>query len=336
MPVHGCWLPVSSAHLQMVEVLICKVYLSYRFSHKLLDSCLVLMVLHIFRTNSTCADTSISNHLKRTHHQTHSTLFSCQEAAFLKSANVSAIEITQPIHNEVTDSVFPATLGSSPVYDDLGDFDQQCHYYEAAFWYGQRFKGHQRGEKCSKNFPKKLTPQTFFEDKGHVHYQRRDTGVSTTKHQFNLDNNYVVLYNRKLLMAFQALINVQYCGWSMLIKYHFKYISKGMEKIFAWISKPLSKPPSEVGPSRSPIDEIQNYLEGRFVCAHEAYWIILKFDIHYREPAVQILSVHLQDMQRITFRVRDRLEFVVYMSLYGTLIVKAGHQDGIVDHLLGD
>ncbi|GJV54520.1 hypothetical protein Tco_1450261 [Tanacetum coccineum] len=59
------------------------------------------------------------------------------------------------------------------------------------------------------------------------------------------------------------------------------------------------------------VDEIQNYVEGRFICAHEAYWRIFKFDIYHREPAVQILVVHLEDMQRITFRDIDRLRSVV-------------------------
>ncbi|GJY50997.1 DNA helicase [Tanacetum coccineum] len=116
--------------------------------------------------------------------------------------------------------------------------------------------------KCTKNFPKKFTSHAFFDDKGHVHYPRRDTKVSTTKHQFILDNGYVVPYNRDLLLAF-----VSY--------------------------------------------EIQNYLEGRFVCAHEAYWRIFQFDIHYRELAVQILAVHLENMQWVTFRDKERLEAVV-------------------------
>ncbi|GKC67560.1 hypothetical protein Tco_1100158 [Tanacetum coccineum] len=72
-----------------------------------------------------------------------------------------------------------------------------------------------QGDKCSKKFPKKFTAHTFFDDKGHVHYQRMDSGVSRTKHQFKLDNSYVVLYNRDLLLAFHTHINVEYCGWSM-------------------------------------------------------------------------------------------------------------------------
>ncbi|GJW38909.1 hypothetical protein Tco_0064754 [Tanacetum coccineum] len=168
-----------------------------------------------------------------------------------------------------------------------------------------------KGDKCSKNFLKKYTSHTFFDDKGHVHYQRRDTSVSTTKHQFGLDNSYVVPYNRALLLVIGAHINVEYCGWSMLIKYLFKYISKGKDIIFARVSKPTSESSNVPSPSHIPIGEIQNYHEGQFVCAHESYWRILKLDIHHKEPVVQILAIHLQGMQRITFRDRDRLESVV-------------------------
>ncbi|GJU24895.1 DNA helicase [Tanacetum coccineum] len=141
-----------------------------------------------------------------------------------------------------------------------------------------------KGDKCGKSFPKKFNSKTFFDDNGHVHYQRRDTSITTTRNQFKLDNSYVVPYNRDLLLAFRAHINIKYCGWSMLIKYLFKYISKGTDK---------------------------DNVEGRFICAHEAYWIIFKFDIHHREPVVQILAGHVEDMQRITFRDRDRLRSVV-------------------------
>ncbi|GKE31150.1 DNA helicase [Tanacetum coccineum] len=138
-----------------------------------------------------------------------------------------------------------------------------------------------KGDKCGKRFPKKFNSKTFFNDNGHVHYQRRDTSITTTRNQFKLDNNYVVPYNRDLLLAF--LLWVELMGESS----------------------------TEAAPSQEMVDEIQNYIEGRFICAHEAYWRIFKFDIHHREPAVQILAVHLEDMQRITFRDRDRLRLVV-------------------------
>nr|GEW61263.1 DNA helicase [Tanacetum cinerariifolium] len=59
------------------------------------------------------------------------------------------------------------------------------------------------------------------------------------------------------------------------------------------------------------IDEIQNYVDGRFICPYEACWRIFDFPIHYRERAVQILNVHLKEMQRINFHERDRLDIIV-------------------------
>nr|GEV63214.1 DNA helicase [Tanacetum cinerariifolium] len=169
-----------------------------------------------------------------------------------------------------------------------------------------------KGDKCSKKFPKKFNQKTFLDENGHVHYRRRDTSVSATRNKFQLDDSYVVPYYRDLLRAFQAHINVEYYGWSMLIKYLFKYISKGTDNVFARVSRAISESSTTATPSQHVIDEIQNYVEGRFICAHEAYWIILKIDIHRREPVVQILAVHLEDMQRITFRDQDR---AVYQAL---------------------
>ncbi|GJT66213.1 integrase, catalytic region, zinc finger, CCHC-type containing protein [Tanacetum coccineum] len=86
---------------------------------------------------------------------------------------------------------------------------------------------------------------------------------------------------------------------------------RGTDKIFARVSRPLGESSDAACLLRPPIDEIQNYLEGRFVCPYVALWRIYKFDIHCREPTVRILSVHLEDMQRVSFRDRDKLESVV-------------------------
>nr|GEV76490.1 DNA helicase [Tanacetum cinerariifolium] len=83
---------------------------------------------------------------------------------------------------------------------------------------------------------------------------------------------------------------------------------KGTDRVFVRVSRPIGESFTATTPSRHVIDEIQNYVEGRFICAHVAYWRILKFDIHRREPAVQILAMHLEDMHRVTFRDQDRLK----------------------------
>nr|GEW97758.1 DNA helicase [Tanacetum cinerariifolium] len=127
-----------------------------------------------------------------------------------------------------------------------------------------------KGDKCSKKFPEKFNQKTFFDENGHVHYRRRDTSVPTTRNEFQLDNSYVVPYNRDLLLAFRAHINVEYCGWSILIKYMFKYISKGTDRVFARVARPVVESSTATTPSRHVIDEIQNCVEGHFICAHEA------------------------------------------------------------------
>ncbi|GJY68132.1 DNA helicase [Tanacetum coccineum] len=149
--------------------------------------------------------------------------------------------------------------------------------------------------KCGKKFPKKYNEHTFFDADGYVHYRRRETNTYTTRWGVDLDNSYIVPYNRELCLTFHAHINVEYCGWSMLIKYLFKYISKGTDKIAAKIVRPVCEPPAETGNTSIKRDEIQNFIDGSFICPHEACWRILKYEIHSRQPAMQILSVHLEN-----------------------------------------
>jgi hypothetical protein len=49
------------------------------------------------------------------------------------------------------------------------------------------------------------------------------------------------------------------------------------------------------------IDEIAQYLAGRYISSNEAVWRILSFPIHERSPAVVHLAVHLENGQRVYF-----------------------------------
>nr|GEW70121.1 DNA helicase [Tanacetum cinerariifolium] len=164
--------------------------------------------------------------------------------------------------------------------------------------------------RCSKNFPKRSNDATYFDKDGYAHYRIRETNIYTTRRGADLDNTHVVPYNRDLCLIFDAHINVEYCGWNMLIKYLFKYISKGTDRIVAQITRPIGEPPPPSHREQIQVDEIQNFVDGRYICPYEAFWRIFKFEIHCRHPDVQILCVHLQNMQVTTFRDRQPLEVI--------------------------
>ncbi|GJU76322.1 DNA helicase [Tanacetum coccineum] len=159
---------------------------------------------------------------------------------------------------------------------------------------------------CNKGFQKMYNDKTFFDINGHTYYRRRQTEVHFMKGESRLDNCNVVPYNRMLCLAFHAHINVEYCGWSMLINNLFKYISKGPDLILGKIDRNVGNPSSSTVEKHIQVDEIKNYVDGRFICPFEACWRIFDYPIHRREPAVQILNVHLENMQRVNFRERDR------------------------------
>uniref|UniRef100_A0A6N2KK71 ATP-dependent DNA helicase n=1 Tax=Salix viminalis TaxID=40686 RepID=A0A6N2KK71_SALVM len=71
-----------------------------------------------------------------------------------------------------------------------------------------------------------------------------------------LFNDYVVPYNKELLVRYNAHINVEICCQSMLIKYLFKYVSKGPYRCRAILQNDTD-------------DEIQAYLNCRFICPYE-------------------------------------------------------------------
>ncbi|CAN6554501.1 unnamed protein product [Malus baccata var. baccata] len=58
-------------------------------------------------------------------------------------------------------------------------------------------------------------------------------------------------------------------------------------------------------------DEVVAYLNCRYLCPYEAVWRLLQFHIHFREPSVERLSIHLPADQNVLFRDTDDLNYVV-------------------------
>lgn len=112
--------------------------------------------------------------------------------------------------------------------------------------------------KCSKHFPKKFTERTFIGEDGYAVYRRRNDGQFIDKKGVKLDNRFVVPYNAYLLMRYQAHINVEWCNQSKSIRYLFKYVSKGHDRVTA----ALYRGSGQDGNKNE--DEIKSYYDCRY------------------------------------------------------------------------
>ncbi|GJZ47341.1 uncharacterized protein Tco_0601173 [Tanacetum coccineum] len=88
------------------------------------------------------------------------------------------------------------------------------------------------------------------------------------------------------------------CGAIGSIKYLFKYINKGPDRV-------------TFATENEEVDEISDYYDCRYLSAYKAAWRIYGFDIHYRFPPVETLPFHLPNEQSVIFDERDSLDYTL-------------------------
>ncbi|XP_072054953.1 uncharacterized protein [Arachis hypogaea] len=87
--------------------------------------------------------------------------------------------------------------------------------------------------RCSKFYPAPFREKTSIDSAGFPKYKWSDNGRSTTKRNVNLNNRFIVPYNATLLLKYGCHINVEYTCQTSAIKYLFKYIHKGNDRVTA-------------------------------------------------------------------------------------------------------
>ena len=78
----------------------------------------------------------------------------------------------------------------------------------------------------------------------------------------------------------------------MTTKYIHKYFTKGPDRCLV-----------QATDGSLIMDELNSYLDSRFIGATEACWKTLEFPLRWRYPGVEKLAVHLEDHQSVLFKV---------------------------------
>jgi len=112
-------------------------------------------------------------------------------------------------------------------------------------------------------------------------------------------------------MRYKCHINVEVWSSITVVKYLYKYVYKGHDRALAMVQSearalPAVAPQATVGGADgnnvpAARDEVQNYLDGRYVNASKACHQLFAFDLHGMHPNVYRLAVHLPNEQTTYF-----------------------------------
>ncbi|XP_075475631.1 uncharacterized protein LOC142507875 [Primulina tabacum] len=221
----------------------------------------------------------------------HILLFLCKEDKYPTPEAINGI-ISAEIPYEKEDPVYYGAVCDLMMHDPCGDARKKSACMSDG--------------RCTKNFPKKFVEVTSIDEDGYPVYRRRDNAQTILKNGVNLDNIFVVPHNHYLLIRYGARINAEWCNQSRAIKYLFKYINKGHDRVTASFYQ--SSDNDNFGKI---VDEVNMYYDCRYISPCEAAWRIFGFEIQYRDPPVERLSFHLPNEQNIIFSDIDQIDTVL-------------------------
>jgi hypothetical protein len=106
-------------------------------------------------------------------------------------------------------------------------------------------------ENVKKRYPKEFLEETRRGNDSYPEYRRRfDEPISISRNK-SIDSRWVVPYNPWLLLKYDCHINVEICSSIKSIKYLYKYVYKGPDRVAMEVH------------GRSSVDEIQQYVDAR-------------------------------------------------------------------------
>jgi len=120
-------------------------------------------------------------------------------------------------------------------------------------------------------------------------------------------NRWVVPYNPYLTMRYQCHINVEVYNSITAVKYLYKGHDHALAVVQSEAGALLATAPQAAASGadgnnvHAARDEVQNYLDGRYVSASKACHRLFAFDLHGMHPNVYRLAIHLPNEQTTYF-----------------------------------
>jgi hypothetical protein len=176
--------------------------------------------------------------------------------------------------------------------------------------------------KCIKDFPKPYAEETSVTTNGYPTYCRpRPTSpedyVEVRGHK--LDCSWLVPTNLAFLQKYDAHINFEISSSIKGVKYIHKYVYKGPDMATVRIG------------GNNDDDEIENFLNCRYICPPEAIWRLLGFESHGNSFSVLKLAVHEEGADCLVFaedaeNLGDRVNTIRHSTLTAWF-----HQNSLCD-----
>ncbi|XP_009792184.2 uncharacterized protein [Nicotiana sylvestris] len=150
---------------------------------------------------------------------------------------------------------------------------------------------------CKFKYPKELAEYTAKGKNSYPIYRSRQIEIPVEVRGYNIDN-----YNPFLLKKFNCHINVEICSDIKVVKYLYKYICKGHDKIAFFVHGDNTN---------VHIDEIKEYQSARWVSPPEAACRLFVFPISEMTPSVMQLQLHLEGQQFVSFKTIQNIHQIV-------------------------
>ena len=178
---------------------------------------------------------------------------------------------------------------------------------------------------CSKSYPKDFQEETVDTEEGYPIYRRRNNGRAVSLRNGRIGRR------QPLGGAAQPGAAAQVClppergglqrhqGCEVYLQIRLQRVGQGVAQ--GGSAAAAADPGAAAGDAVRPLrDEIQNYVDGRYLSATEAAWRIFSFALGDQEPAVIRLQIHMPGQQPVRFDAAAAIAEVVEVEHSSMLV----------------